>query len=77
MVTRIFFIFATVGKAKIDSTLHHFTAILNFITICVNPFIYGLSNPNYGRRYKKALLSFCPQPRRVGPAMEGQNITDS
>ncbi|CAH3032404.1 unnamed protein product [Porites lobata] len=68
---QIFFIFATAGKAKIDSTLHHFTAILNFITICVNPFIYGLSNPNYGRRYKKALLSFCPQPRRVGPATEG------
>ena len=68
---QIFFIFATAGKAKIDSTLHHFTAILNFITICVNPFIYGLSNPNYGRRYKKALLLFCPQPRRVGPAVEG------
>ena len=68
---QIFFIFATAGKATIDSTLHHFTAILNFLAICVNPFIYALSNPNYGRRYKKALLSFCPQPRRVGPAMEG------
>ena len=54
---QIFFIFATAGKATIDSTLHHFTPTLNFLTICVNPFIYGLSNPNYGRRYKKALLS--------------------
>ena len=80
---QIFFIFATAGKAKIDSTLHHFTAILNFITICVNPFIYGLSNPNYGRRYKRVFISFFPQPRRIGPpmshspAMEAQNITVS
>ena len=66
---QIFLIFAIAGKAKIDSTLHHFTAILAFTTIFTNPLIYGLSNANYRKRYKKALFSMCP--KRLG---EGAHV---
>jgi len=76
---QFFFIFATTGKAIIDSALHHYTVFLAFTTISANPFIYGLSNADYRQRYKRVLFSICPKRLengtnvtlreiRVGPA---------
>ena len=48
-----FFIFATAGKATVDSALHHYIVFLAFTTICANPFIYGLSNADYRQRCKR------------------------
>ena len=49
----VFFIFATAGKATVDSALHHYIVFLAFTTICANPFIYGLSNADYRQRCKR------------------------
>ena len=56
---QVFYFFVVTGKAQIHTPLHHFTAFLLFTTICANPFIYGISNANYRRRYKKLLFSEC------------------
>ena len=63
---QFFFIFASAGKATIDSALHHYTVFLAFTTICANPFIYGLSNADYRQRYKKVLFSICPKRLKEG-----------
>ena len=76
---QFFYTLAVVGKAQLDTPLHHFTAFLLFTTICVNPFIYGINNANYRQRYKELLFSVCfkrfskdtnipLRPVRVGPA---------
>ena len=49
----VFFIFATAGKATVDSALHHYIVFLAFTTICANPFIYGLSNADCRQRCKR------------------------
>ena len=56
---QFFYTLAVVGKAQLDTPLHHFTAFLLFTTICVNPLIYGISNANYRQRYKKLLFPAC------------------
>ena len=56
---QFFYTFVVAGKEQVDSLLHHLTAFLLFTTICVNPFIYGISNSNYRQRYKKLLFSVC------------------
>ena len=61
-----FFIFATAGKATIDSALHHYIVFLVFTTICANPFIYSLSNADYRQRCKRVLFSIMPQTARGG-----------
>ena len=58
---QIYLVFAIAGKTKLDTTFHHSVALLTFITTCTNPFIYGLSNQNYRRRYKKILFAMCPK----------------
>ena len=50
---QLFFIFATAGKATVDSALHHYIVFLAFTSICANPFIYGLSNADYRQRCKR------------------------
>ena len=56
---QFFYTVVVAGKEQVDSPLHHLTAFLLFTTICVNPFIYGISNSNYRQRYKKLLFSVC------------------
>lgn len=63
---QIVLVLAHAGKAMLDTKLHHFTAFLNFIPTCANPFIYGLSNETYRRRYNKVLFSLCPKVLRGG-----------
>ena len=49
------------GKARLDTKLHHFLSLLVFFSSCVNPFIYGISNKNYRGGYLKILSSVCPK----------------
>lgn len=49
------------GKARLDTKLHHFLSLLVFVSSCVNPFIYGISNKNYRGGYLKILFSVCPK----------------
>lgn len=63
---QVVLVLAHAGKAILDTKLHHFTAFFNFIITCANPFIYGLSNETYRRRYKKILFSLCPKVLRGG-----------
>jgi len=58
---QIFLVFVWAGKAKLDTKLHHVLALLTFISTCVNPFIYGLTNKNYRHRYRKILFAMCPR----------------
>ena len=58
---QILLVLASLGKAKLDTKVHHVTALLTFITTCSNPFIYGLSNRNYRRRYLRILFAMCPR----------------
>ena len=50
---------AMAGKTKLDSKLHHGLSLLVFISSCVNPFIYGLSNKNYRLGFRKLLFPVC------------------
>ena len=54
------------GKVKMDTELHHGLSLLVFISSCLNPFIYGLSNRNYRLGFKKIL---CPKCSRVIQSM--------
>jgi len=58
---QIFLVFVWAGKAKLDTKLHHVLALLNFISTCVNPFIYGMSNKHYRHHYRKILFAMCPR----------------
>ena len=62
----VFFIFATAGKATVDSALHHYIVFLAFTTICANPFIYGLSNADYRQRCKRVCFPKCPKRLEEG-----------
>ncbi|XP_078372877.1 melatonin receptor type 1B-like [Oculina patagonica] len=53
---------AMAGKVKMDTKLHHGLSLLVFISSCLNPFIYGLSNRNYRVGFQKIL---CPKCNRV------------
>ena len=58
---QIYLVLAYAGKVKLDTQVHHVLALLTFITSCVNPIIYGLSNKNYRHRYRKILFAMCPK----------------
>ena len=62
------------GKMRPDSEEHHAVAFLTFATSCVNPVIYGLSNKNYRRSYKKILFLMCP--RILTQRAEQENVID-
>ncbi|KAJ7363445.1 hypothetical protein OS493_009599 [Desmophyllum pertusum] len=50
---------AMAGKVKLDTKLHHTLSLLVFISSCLNPFIYGLSNKNYRLGFQKMLCPKC------------------
>ena len=58
---QIFLLLSYAGKTTLDSTTHHALALLTFISSCVNPVIYGLSNKTYRQSYKKILFALCPR----------------
>ncbi|XP_068696063.1 somatostatin receptor type 4-like [Montipora foliosa] len=61
---QIVFLLSFTGKTKLGQPLHKFTSFLAFLTTCVNPFIYGLSNKNYQQRYWRILSAICLCLRR-------------
>ena len=52
---------AMAGKLKLDTSLHHTLSLLVFVSSCLNPFIYGLSNKNYRRGFRNILFTICPK----------------
>ncbi|KAK2557981.1 Mu-type opioid receptor [Acropora cervicornis] len=61
---QIFLVFTQAGQAEINSVPHHIASALTFANSCINPFVYGLSNPNYRQRYRQIQLSMCPKVLR-------------
>ncbi|XP_068696067.1 somatostatin receptor type 5-like [Montipora foliosa] len=61
---QIVFLLIIMGKKEVGEPLHTFTIFLTFMTTCVNPFIYGLSNKNYQQRYWRILSTIFPCLRR-------------
>ncbi|XP_068756910.1 somatostatin receptor type 5-like [Montipora capricornis] len=51
-------------KKELGEPLQTFTTFLTFMTTCLNPFIYGLSNKNYQQRYWRILSTIFPCLRR-------------
>lgn len=62
---QINFALAMAGKVKLDTKTHHGLSILAFISSCMNPFIYGLSNKNYRLGFQRLLF---PVSKTVGCA---------
>ena len=69
---QIYFVLAQAGKTKLDTKTHHFLSLLTFISSCVNPFIYGLSNQNYRHRYRRILFAMCPSV--LGEGVGASNV---
>lgn len=63
---QIVFFLSTLGKIQLNTSLHKLTSFLTFMTTCINPFIYGLSNNTYRQRYKRILFAICPNVMRGG-----------
>ena len=57
--SQINFTLAVTGNSRLDTKFHHGLALLVFISSCVNPFIYGLSNKNYQHGFRRFLFPFC------------------
>ena len=64
------------GNAEFGGPAHNATSLLTFITTCINPFIYGLSNANYRHRYRKILFSMCPRVLREGARVENIEVVN-
>ena len=57
----IFLLLAYAGKTELGNTTHKALEILIYVSSCVNPVIYGLSNKNYRQSYKKVMFALCPK----------------
>ena len=60
---QIVFTMIKLGKGQFNSPLHQFTNFLTYVTTCINPVIYGLSNKKYRRRYRNLLTFICRKTR--------------
>ena len=60
---QIVFTAIKLGKGQFNSLLHQFTNFLTYVTTCINPLIYGLSNETYRRRYRNLLTFICRKTR--------------
>ena len=56
---------------QIDTPLHHATVVLAMFNSCVNPWIYGATNRNYRRKFKRILCFW----KRVEVIPEETDIT--
>lgn len=84
--SQINYALAMAGKVELDSKLHHGLSLLVFISSCVNPFIYGLSNKNYRPSFWKLLTPVCgrvvqsaiqfPSRSRVSPEVVAEVNTE-
>ena len=60
MPYQLLYFLSMVDVTQVDSTTHHWTTILVFVTACINPFIYGVTNHTYRRGYFEIALGCCP-----------------
>ena len=49
---------AMTGNSRLDTKLHHVLSLLVFMSSCVNPFIYGLSNKSYQHGFRRFQFPF-------------------
>ena len=57
--SQINFALAMTGASRLDTKFHHVLSLLVFVSSCVNPFIYGLSNKSYQHGFRRFLCPFC------------------
>jgi len=57
--SQINFALAMTGASRLDTKFHHVLSLLVFVSSCVNPFIYGLSNKSYQHGFRRSLCLFC------------------
>ena len=77
---QIVFTAIKLGKGRFNSLLHQFTNFLTYVTTCINPLIYGLSNETYRRRYRNLLTFICSKTRiklRKDRRVTGSNGRDT
>ena len=60
MPYQILYLLSLFGVTQLDSTPYHWTTALVFVTSCLNPFIYGVTNHTYRRGYFEIALGCCP-----------------
>jgi len=53
------------GITQLDTPLHHATVVLAMFNSCINPWIYGATNRNYRRKFKRILCFW--KKAEVGP----------
>ena len=56
---------------KLDTPLHHATVVLAMFNSCVNPWIYGATNRNYRKKFKRILCFW----KKVEVAPEETEVT--
>lgn len=68
---QFFYVLSKFNITQFDTPLHHATVVLAMLNSCVNPWIYGATNRNYRKRFKR-ILSFW---KNVEVVPEGTDIT--
>ena len=60
MPYQVLYLLSMFGVTDLSSTTYHWITPLAFVTSCVNPFIYGVTNHTYRRGYFEIALGCCP-----------------
>ena len=60
MPYQVLYLLSMFGVTELSSTTYHWTTALAFVTSCINPFIYGVTNHTYRRGYFEIALGCCP-----------------
>ena len=59
------YVLSKFGITQLDTPLHHATVVLAMFNSCINPWIYGATNRNYRRKFKRILCFW--KKAEVGP----------
>lgn len=60
MPYQLVYLFSMLGVTQLRATTYHWSTALVFVTSCVNPFVYGVTNHSYRRGYFEIALGCCP-----------------
>ena len=60
MPYQVLYVLSMLGVTQLSSITYHWTTALVFVSSCVNPFIYGVTNHTYRRGYFEIALGCCP-----------------
>ena len=61
---QLYFCLSELNLIKLNDSLHNGLHILAFLNTCLNPFVYGFSNTQYQKEFKKIMCSFFPEQTR-------------